>query len=33
MVVLERLEVEKFRKLDLTLEFPEGMMVIKGPNG
>ena len=32
MVVLERLEVEKFRKLDLTLEFPEGMMIIKGPN-
>ncbi len=32
MVVLNRLEAQNFRKLNLTLDFPEGMLIIKGPN-
>lgn len=32
MVVLEKLEVRNFRKLNLSLSFPQGMLIIKGPN-
>jgi len=32
LVVLEKLEARNFRKLDLTIEFPKGMLIIKGPN-
>lgn len=32
MVILEKLEVINFRKLNLILDFPNGVLVIKGPN-
>ncbi|RLE65237.1 MAG: hypothetical protein DRJ38_04135 [Thermoprotei archaeon] len=32
MVVLEKLEVRNFRKLNLSITFPKGMLIIKGPN-
>jgi len=32
MVILNRLEAHNFRKLNITLDFPQGMLIIKGPN-
>ncbi len=33
MVILKRIEIENFRRIkSLSLEFPEGVMIIKGPN-
>ena len=32
MVILNSLEAHNFRKLNITLDFPQGMLIIKGPN-
>jgi len=32
MVILNRLEAHNFRKLNITLDFPQGMLIVKGPN-
>lgn len=32
MVTLKRLTVRNFRKLNLNIEFPQGILIIRGPN-